>query len=220
MTETVGASDVSYEPSASAGKTLSVLVEWGGKQFQLVGAVPERLVLRGNADSPRVLIECTIAGKLNADPTEIGVESQTFQAMNPVPFQGALTVGGTTLIYDEFELDFGLTARPWRVDRNTTDPLLFGVVTQVRPRIRFPAEVVALSSHDPFARVANAQTALAFSQRLGTTAGNRLLITGGHVTYAGDQPLPLRVRDGLVYYDVTLDFAKPASGVWIKLSHD
>ncbi|HWO88452.1 MAG TPA: hypothetical protein VNL98_04805 [Gemmatimonadales bacterium] len=215
--ETVGVSDVSYQPGLSDPKSLSGLVQWGGKQFTIVGAVPESLVIRGAADSPRIMVEATVAGKMQAAPTEQALEAQTFQATNPVPFTGAFTVGGVALKYDEFELDFGLTTRPWRIDAGN---LLFGVVTQVNPRITFPGEVEALSTHDPFARQAAPQTALAFSQRLGTTAGNRYLLTGDHVEYVGDAPLPLQSRNGLLYYGLTLRFTRPASGTWMKLSHD
>jgi hypothetical protein len=218
--EVVGAGDVSYQPGTSAEKALSVLIQRANKQFQLVGAVPESLVLRGSPDQAKCLIECTLAGKLNAAPTEQALEAQTFQNTDPVPFQGALTVGATVLIYEEFELDFGLTARPWRVDRNTTDPLLHGLVTQVIPRITFPAEVEALATHDPFGRQAAPQTARAFSQRIGTTAGKRLLITGDHAEYVGDAPIPLRTQNGLLYYNLSLRFAKPSTGTWLKLSHD
>lgn len=219
MTETVGVSDVSYVPSSAAAATLSVLVEWAGKSFQIVGAVPESLVIRGAADSPRVLIECTLAGKLNAAPSELALEAQSFQANTPTPFQGALTVAGTALKYQEFELDFGLRARPWRVDRNVSDPLLFGVVTQVDPRITFPVEVEALGTFDPFSIQAVPGTARAFSQRLGTTSGNRFLITGDFVEILGD-PFELSSQDGIMYYNLSFRFAKPASGTWFKISHD
>lgn len=218
MTETVGASDVSYQPDSSNPKTLSVLVQHGGKQFQLVGAVPERLVVRGAPDASRVLIECTLAGKLNAAPTEQALQSQGFQNTNPVAFTGACTVGGTTMRYEQFEVDFGVEARPFRVDRNSD--IVFGVVTQVNPRIRFPAEVEALTTHDPFARAAATQTALAFSQRLGNAAGHRYLITGDHVEYVSSRPLRFASREGILYYDLELRFARPASGTWFKLSHD
>lgn len=223
MTETVGASDVSYQPSAAQKKTLSVLVQYANKEFQIRGAVPEELRLVGSPNDGRVLVRATLAGILNAAPTEKALDAQTFgaQGSTPTPFAGAFTVGGTTMIYQEFELDFGITAVPWRTDRNQSDILLEGVVVQVNPRITFPPEVVALSTHDPFARQAAPTTALAFSQRLGTSAGNRYLITGDYVEYDPSEPLPLRSNNGLVYYSpLVLRFARPASGIWFKIAHD
>jgi len=215
----VVATDVSYQPGYSDPKCLSAILEAGGKQFQGVGMVPESLVLRGNPDDARILVECTLAGKLNAAPTEQALESQSFQDTNPVPFQGACTLGGTVLTYEEFELDFRLAARPWRVDRNTTDPLLFGVVTNVKPRLTLPAEVIALSGHDVFARQAAQQTALALSQTLGTTTGRKYVITADHAAIAAGEALGMRSKNGMVYYGLVLDIQRPASGTWLKVSH-
>ena len=218
--EVVGGADVSYQPGTSAEKSLSALVQWAGKQYTLAGAVPETLMLRGAPDSPRIMIDCTLAGKMQAAPTEQALEAQTFQNTDPVPFRGALSVAAVPLIYEEFELDFGLTARPWRVDRNTTDPLLFGIITQVNPRITFPTEVIALATFNPFAQQAAPQTALAFSQRLGATAGKQYLITGSHVEHVGDAPIGVRANNGYMFYGLTLRFAKPASGTWLKVAAD
>ena len=213
------ATDVSYQPGYSTPKCLSAILELGGKQFQLVGAVPEQLTIRGDATEARVFVEGTLAGKLNAAPTEQALEAQTFQDTNPVPFQGALTVGGTVIKYAEFVLDFGLASLPWRVERNTADPLIFGVVTNVHPKLTFPGEVEALATHDPFTRQSAQQTALALSQTLGTTSGRKYVITADHLAVAAGEALGFQAKDGILYYGLTLEVKRPATGTFLKLSH-
>lgn len=226
MTETIVGTptptNIDYEPSAAQRKTLSVLLEHANKKIEVRGAIPESLQLAGPTDEARVLVNCTLVGIVNSDPVELALEAQTFgdQAATPSPFTGAFTVGGTAMKYEQFELDFGLSVRPWRLDRNLSDVLAPGLVTQVNPRVRFPGEVEALAAHDPFTRQKTPTTALAYSQRLGTTAGNRYLVTGSHVEYQPGEELGFRTENGIVYYDLSLRFVRPASGTWFKISHD
>jgi len=224
MSETInGATNVQYVPAASQKKSLSLLIQHANKQVTIRGAVPESLRMVGSPDEARVIVRATLAGILQASPTEQALESQTFgaQGVTPAPFTGAFTVGATVMVYEEFDLDFGVAARPWRIDRNQASGLLHGIVTQVNPRISFPPEVVALATHDPFVRQTAPQTALAFSQRLGNTATNQYLLEGDHVEYDPAEALPLRSNNGMVYYSpINLRFARPASGTWFRVTSD
>lgn len=223
MSETpVVSTSVDYEPSAAAKKTLSVLVQDAGKEYQGRGCVPTSLRIRGPNDDGRIFGVVTLAGILNADPTEQALEAQTFgdQVATPLVFGGAtvMSVGGTALIFRSLELDFGLVAQGWRIDRNQAGNLAHGIVTQVRPMIRFPAEVDALATHNPFTRQAAPQTALAFSLQLGSAAGNQYLITGDHIEYDPNN-LGLSDENQIRMYDLELGFARPDAGTWFKISH-
>jgi hypothetical protein len=219
MTEEV-TTVVDYEISAAVKKTLSLLFQQANMAAQIRGAVPERLVIRGPDSENRCFLEATIAGILDVAIAEQAIEAQTFgdQAATPAEFQGALTVGTTPMIYDSFELDLGLQARPYRIDRSDTSHLVHGIVTQVNPVLRFPGEVVALSVHNPFTRQADPATALALSLTVGTVAGNTFLFTGDHVEYDPEN-VTLEDRDLLEYWGLELGIRKPASGTWLKISH-
>ncbi|MFQ5810035.1 MAG: hypothetical protein ACE5JM_10490 [Armatimonadota bacterium] len=220
-THTDGVSENDFAPAASTKKTISVLLQDANKEYQVRGAVPERLVIRGPDAENRVMVAATIGGIMDVDPVQKAPDAQTFNnhAASPTPFQGAFTVGGTALAYDSFELDYQLQARIFRPDRTQTDGLLYGVVTQVNPIVRFPTEVVAIATHDPFTREKAPATALAYSQRLGSTAGNQWLLTGDHAEYVAGEGT-LVDRESIIYYGLALRFAKPATGTWFRQRAD
>lgn len=224
MSETVNAgTNVQYVPAASQKKSLSLLIEHANKLVKIRGAVPESIRLVGSPDEARVLVRATLAGALEASPTEGALESQTFgaQGATPTPFVGAFQLGGVVMVYEEFDLDFGIAARPWRIDRNQASGLIHGIVTQVNPRITFPPELTAIATHDPFARQTAPQTPVVYSHRLGNTATNQYIIEADHVEYDPAEAIPLRSNNGMVYYSpITLRFARPSSGVWFRVTHD
>lgn len=224
MAETVNAStNVQYNPSAAQKKTLSLLIQHGGLEYQIRGAVPEQLRLEGSPDAARVMIRGTIAGILNAGPSAQALEAQTFgaQGATPTPFIGAFTINAVVMIYEEFQFDFGLEARAHRVDRNETSGLKHGIVTQTNPTVNFPPEVVALGTHDPFAAQADPTTARAYSQRLGDTAGNQYIITADHAEYDAAEAIPLRSNNGVLYYSpLNIRIKRPASGTFLQIQHD
>ena len=223
MSEAVVAStSVNYNPSAAQKTSLSVLVQDGNKQYQGRGCVPTSLRIRGPDNDGRVIAAVRLEGILNGDPTEQALEAQTFGGQVAIPpiFGGSsiFTVGATALIFRSFELDFGLRARGYRIDRNQAGNLAHGIVTGIAPVIRFPAEVDALATHNPFTRQSAPETALAFSLTIGSVAGNTYIITADHVEYDPNN-IGWSDDDGLRVYDLELGFVRPASGTYLQISH-
>lgn len=220
MAETINAgTSVEYVPSTAQKKAVSILHQMGNKEVQLRGAIPERLIIRGPEDQNFVVMEADMVGNMDVAVAEKAIDAMTFanQASVPAEFRGAMTVGGTAMIFDSFELDFGITAVPYRISRAETSHLLFGVVTQINPVLRFPGEVVALSAHNPFTRMAAPATPLALSLAFGTAAGNIFTITADHAEYVPEGSLV--DRQALEYYDMTLAIRRPASGTFLKITH-
>lgn len=201
--------------------TLSILVQAGEKEFQLRGATPERMVLRGAVGRP-CFLETTYVGIMDVDPINKVLDAITYNNQllpPPVPLGASiLTLGGTALSFRSFELDFRLQAQTPRemVNGNVLAGLEPGLVTQVDPILRLPSKVVALATHDVFTRHKTPSSALALSLTIGSAVGSRWIITADHVEYDPEET-GWHDEGSLFFYDLVCGVIRPSSGIWLRI---
>jgi hypothetical protein len=213
MKETADATGgaVYHEISWTDGKPLSLMVQHAGYELQVTGAVPTRTVIRGDALG-RMFIETTLVGILSAKSDQ-ALEAATYDLTVPEPLLGAniFTVDSINHLWRSIEIDFGITSVTPRdrISGNAAAGLLFGVVTNIDPVIRFIAETEALADFNPWTDgVDEAEIAKVFSLALGPV-DTQFNFDADFVEYRPE--FSLADENGLTMWDLTLGVIRPVA---------
>jgi hypothetical protein len=158
-----------------------------------------------------MFIETTLVGILSGK-TDQALEAATYDLTVPEPLIGdnIFVVDSINHLWRSIEIDFGITAVTARdrISGNAVAGLLYGVVTNVDPVIRFIAETVALSTFNPFTEAEAAEAVKAFSLALGPT-GTQFSFDADHIEYRPE--FTLADDNSLTMWDLQLGVIRPAA---------
>lgn len=142
-------------------------------------------------------------------PTDVALPAApTYESQKPQQFELAqFAANGYSGVISRFNIDMGLNILP-RLDANGADGYNGTYIDDRNPTGGFDPEAVLVADEDFWDALAQA-TEMAFTVRVGTTAGNTVTITSANIQYTG---LTYSTRDNIQTYDAGIAFNDAGSG--------
>lgn len=214
--ETVGGSDVTYQPVATGMKSLSLYSYIDGLLYKILGAVGN-MKISGKSGAP---VECAFdLSGVYQDDADSAIVSPTFESNYKTPPQllsVTFTLDSiTTFNLREFNIDLGIPIIN-REDMVAATGYAGFLVGKQNPTGNLIIEAQAKSVYDFLDKFENA-TEVQATIVIGSVAGNKFTITIPALTYTN---VKVSDQDGLVVLDIPISInMNSANGYDISLKH-
>ncbi len=200
--ESIGASSVTYTPASTSIASLTMALYADGVIKKMQGA--RGTVKMVHKTGEPIMLEFEFLGVLTSVYDGALLESVEYEDTIPPKFMNAsLLLHTYAAILSALEFDIGNTLAI-REDSNSSGGMISAVITKREPKGSCDPEMVTIGTHDFFG-IWDAETLAAFTETIGSVAGNKFVITAPKVQYAkiddGD-------RDGIATAGLTFNLVR------------